>query len=123
MPALSLKNMDVDGLLELRSQVDSQLIALSRDLQKQLARLHGTSAIVQRRTSTIVQRRNGKASVLKGIKVEPKYRDTKTGDTWAGRGMKPVWLTAALKGGKKLEDFLIDKSARKAIPNGRRKRK
>jgi len=33
--------------------------------------------------------------------------------TWSGRGAKPRWLVAAIKGGKKLDDFLIDKSARK----------
>jgi DNA-binding protein H-NS len=60
---------------------------------------------------------------MKGVKVKPKYRDAKTGDTWAGRGVQPRWLTAALKGGKKLEDFLIDKSARKSTRKGRRKRK
>jgi DNA-binding protein H-NS len=25
----------------------------------------------------------------------------------AGRGLKPRWLTAAIKGGKKIEDFAI----------------
>jgi hypothetical protein len=33
--------------------------------------------------------------------------------------LKPPWLVAAIKGGKKLDDFLIDKSARK----GRKKRR
>lgn len=32
----------------------------------------------------------------------PKYRDPKTGLTWAGRGRTPVWLV-----GKNLEDFKI----------------
>src|SRR5215472_109095 len=30
------------------------------------------------------------------------------------RGAKPRWLVAAIKGGKKLDDFLIDKSARRS---------
>jgi DNA-binding protein H-NS len=55
---------------------------------------------------------------LKGRKVPPKYRG-RSGETWAGRGARPRWLVAAIKGGKKLDDFLIDKSARK----GRRKRR
>src|SRR5262249_27239196 len=59
----------------------------------------------------------GGRSVLKGRKVPPKYRGP-SGETWAGRGARPRWLVAAIKGGKKLDDFLIDKSARK----GRRKR-
>ncbi len=40
-------------------------------------------------------------------KVAPKYRDPATGDTWSGRGLKPKWLTAALEGGRKLEDFSV----------------
>jgi DNA-binding protein H-NS len=43
---------------------------------------------------------------LKGRKVPPKYRSP-SGATWAGRGVKPRWLVAALKKGKKVEDFLI----------------
>jgi DNA-binding protein H-NS len=39
--------------------------------------------------------------------VAPKYRDAATGATWTGRGKQPRWLAAALKGGKKLNDFLI----------------
>jgi DNA-binding protein H-NS len=40
--------------------------------------------------------------------VAPKYRNPENpAETWAGRGLKPRWLTAAIKGGKKLEDFLI----------------
>ena len=58
------------------------------------------------------------ASPLNGMKVAPKYRGP-SGETWAGRGMRPRWLVAAMKGGKKLDAFLIDKSARK----GRKKRK
>jgi DNA-binding protein H-NS len=45
--------------------------------------------------------------------VPPKYRGP-SGETWAGRGARPRWLVAAIKEGKKLEIFLIDKSARKA---------
>jgi DNA-binding protein H-NS len=39
--------------------------------------------------------------------VAPKYRDSVTGTTWTGRGKQPKWLAAAIKGGKKLEDFKI----------------
>ena len=40
--------------------------------------------------------------------VAPKYRNpANPAETWAGRGLKPRWLAAALKSGKKLEDFSI----------------
>jgi DNA-binding protein H-NS len=42
-----------------------------------------------------------------GAKVAPKYRDPTSGSTWTGRGLKPKWLSLALEGGKKLEDFAI----------------
>lgn len=41
-------------------------------------------------------------------KVVPKYRNPKNPEeTWAGRGKQPRWLTAQLRSGKKLDDFLI----------------
>ena len=40
------------------------------------------------------------------VRLPAKYFDPHTGSTWSGRGVMPVWLKAALHGGKKLEDFL-----------------
>ena len=50
---------------------------------------------------------------MRGRKIAPKYRDPATGETWAGRGARPRWLVARLKAGKRLQDFLIEKKARK----------
>jgi len=73
------------------------------ELQKQLERMDLLGG-------ERVARRGGRsASALKGRKIKPKYRGPK-GETWAGRGARPRWLVAAMKGGKKLENFLIDKS-------------
>jgi DNA-binding protein H-NS len=116
MPAPNLKNMDVDALLALRAQIDGQLATRRSDLQKQLARL-------QRASTEGPVTVGGRTSAMKGVKVKPKYRDARTGDTWAGRGVQPRWLTAALKSGKNLEDYLIDKIARKPSGKTRRKRK
>ena len=45
-------------------------------------------------------------------KVLPKYRNPKNrSETWAGRGKQPRWLTAQLRSGKKLGDFLIRKTS------------
>ena len=49
-------------------------------------------------------------STDKRLKVKAKYRNKKTGDTWAGRGKQPRWMTAELKAGKKREDFLVMKA-------------
>lgn len=46
--------------------------------------------------------------------VRPKYRNPKNpAQTWSGRGKLPRWLSPQLRAGRKLEDFLIDRSARK----------
>ena len=106
MPNVNLSGMTVEALMDLREQVDETLVKRRADIERQLARMDGGARVV----------RGG--SALKGIKVPPKYRGP-SGETWAGRGAKPRWLVAAIKRGKKLDDFLIDKSARK----GRRKRR
>lgn len=46
-----------------------------------------------------------KPGAQSGSKVEPKYRDPATGDTWSGRGLRPRWLTAHINAGRRLEDF------------------
>jgi len=107
MPKVSLSGMTVEVLMDLRKRVDETLRERRAELEKQLKAIVGGARVV----------RSG-GSALRGRKVPPKYR-APSGETWAGRGAKPRWLVAAIKGGKKLEDFLIDNSARK----GRKKRR
>ena len=41
-------------------------------------------------------------------KVFPKFQNPdQPSETWAGRGKRPRWLTAQLKSGKRIDDFLI----------------
>lgn len=37
----------------------------------------------------------------------PKYVDQATGNTWTGRGSKPVWLSEALSAGTLAENLLV----------------
>jgi len=101
--------MTIEALMELRKRVDETLHQHRADIEKQLERI---AVVGSRRVVRDV------GSPLRGTKVPPKYRGP-SGETWAGRGARPRWLVAAIKGGKKLDDFLIDKSTRKA----RRKRR
>ena len=101
MPRTNLGSMSVERLLRLRDDVGKELTRKSTELQSQLARLGGEIAPGR-----------GRGSSLKGKKVPPKYRDS-AGNVWAGRGAKPRWLVAAIKEGKKLEDFAIEKTAMK----------
>jgi DNA-binding protein H-NS len=112
MPKVNLSGMTVEALMDLRKRVDEMLHEHRAKLQQQLERM-GAMAVAG--GASVVR---GRGSALKGKKVPPKYRSP-SGETWAGRGARPRWLVAAVKGGKKLDDFLIDKSARK----GRRKRR
>jgi|SRR5262249_16233789 len=114
---MNLKSMSIDKLSKLRSQVDAALnarvIEERRNLQNQLGRLSHLSG-----------------SGLKGVRggprgaVPPKYRNPENpAETWAGRGLKPRWLAAALKQGKKLEDFSINGSGRKVRAVAKKSRK
>jgi DNA-binding protein H-NS len=107
MPKAGLKDMDVDALLALRADIDKRLDQERHQIQNQLSRLGGGIKM-----DGAKQPERGRASALKGRKVKPKYRDPKTGQTWAGRGARPRWLVAAMKGGKKLDSFMIEKSGR-----------
>jgi DNA-binding protein H-NS len=109
MAKINLSGMTVEALMDLRKRVDEMLFERRAELEKQLERMEAIA---------VVGGRGQHASALRGRKVPPKYRSP-PGETWAGRGAKPRWLVAAIKDGKKLDDFLIDKSARK----GRKKRR
>ena len=104
-----LTGMTIEALIDLRERVEEALLKRRAELQRHIERIAGPHAVVGGR---------GGGSVLRGKKVPPKYRGP-SGETWARRGARPRWLAAAIKGGKKLDEFLIGKSAR----NGRRKRR
>ncbi len=115
MATANLSRMNVEALMELRKRVDERLLEHRADIQKQLERMGATIASPG---GTSVARGRRRKSALKGRKVPPKYRGP-GGETWAGRGARPRWLVAAIRSGRKLNDFLIDKSGQK----GRKKRR
>ena len=96
--------MDVQHSSSFASRLRDALVSQRSTLERQLAALGGSIASIGGKVA-----RGGRGSALKGKKVAPKYRGP-DGETWAGRGATPRWLVAAIKEGKKLEDFLIDKS-------------
>jgi DNA-binding protein H-NS len=103
MAKVNLSGMTVEALMDLRKRVDETLLKRRAEIETQLERM----AVVG---GTRVVRGGG--SVLRGRKVPPRYRGP-SGETWAGRGVKPRWLVAAIKEGKKLDHFLIDKGRKK----------
>jgi DNA-binding protein H-NS len=121
MKRLNLKAMSIDELLELRDRItetlSSRVETERRELELRLARLQNFKSTVPQRSPA---RRSGRRKV---VKVAPKYRNpTNRSETWAGRGLKPRWLSAAIKEGKKLSDFEIFRGA-KGLPRARRRRR
>ena len=94
----ALKSMSIEKLMNLKSDVEAMLaqkVSQQRhSLQQELSKLGGY-------TSGKKARGGPRGSVA------AKYRHPETGETWAGRGLKPRWLTAAMKSGKSLEGFAI----------------
>ena len=94
-----LASLSVEALFKLRDEVGEILSSKASELRRQLARLTG-----------VTPKRGRPAGKRKGAKVAPKYRGP-DGELWSGRGMKPRWMVAALKKGKKIDDFAIKKAA------------
>jgi DNA-binding protein H-NS len=113
---MNLNKMSVDGLLKLKEEVDA--ILNSKVAEERRA--------VQDKLN-MLDRLAGGGSRAKGVgrgvrgPVAPKYRNPDDpSETWAGRGLKPRWLQAALKSGKKLEDLSV--GAQGKTLRGRRKK-
>jgi DNA-binding protein H-NS len=115
----NLKSMSIDKLTKLREQVDAVLGAKvleeRRTLEERIGKLGRLTA-------------NGSSRKrIGGVRgaVAPKYRNpANPAETWAGRGLKPRWLAAALKAGKKIEDFSIEAAGKKtrAVPKKARQK-
>ena len=118
--AINLSKMQVAELVQLRDEIETALngkILIERDeLQTRMEALaalvgkasNGDGRAAPGKTPGRGGARSAKAKVhpLKGKKALPKYRGP-NGETWAGRGLTPRWMTALEKKGKKRESFLI----------------
>jgi len=88
-----------------RCAIDAKVIEERRAVQDQLSKLD--------RLAAGGSRSKGVRGGVRGA-VAPKYRNPENpAETWAGRGLKPRWIAAALKTGKKLEDFSISAPPKK----------
>jgi DNA-binding protein H-NS len=111
---VNLKAMPVAKLMDLKARVESALGAKvaerRRTLQSDIARLARFGG------------GSGRERIGARGPVPPKYRNPENpSETSAGRGLKPHWLTAALKSGKRLEHFAIAVSAKASVKRTPRK--
>lgn len=95
------KSLSLERLWNLREEIEAALagkmIAEKNMLEDRLRILNGRAQVDQTR----------KARRFYPV-VLPKYRNpVQTSETWSGRGKQPRWLAAALKSGKRLDDFRI----------------
>jgi DNA-binding protein H-NS len=114
---MALKTMSISKLMDLRQKVEATLASkVSGERRELQARLMNLDRVGSGATA-------GGRGGVRG-KVEPKYRNPENpAETWAGRGLKPRWVTAAIKAGKKLEDFSIAAPATKTAKKKVRKAK
>jgi len=117
---MALKSMSVEKLVALKGQVEamlsSKILEQRRALESELSKLDRFQGGTGRAKSV---GRGGARGV-----VAPKYRNPDNpNETWAGRGLRPRWLAAAIKGGKSLENFAIVGAGAKTANPGRKPRK
>ena len=114
---INLDRMTLDEMWQLHEEItellSKRLTAEKLQLENRLAQLRNE------KESRDLPRRVEKApknARRKYPQVHPKYRNpSEPSETWSGRGKQPRWLTAAIDGGRVLEDFAI-KSSQSADP-------
>src|SRR5271168_812416 len=112
-----LKTMSIDKLRDMKSKIEAAISAKVAERRHELESELSKLAHLGGGGKAIKFGRGGP----KGP-VAPKYRNPEnSNETWAGRGLKPRWLAAAIKGGKKIEDFAIGVVPASAKGNGARK--
>jgi DNA-binding protein H-NS len=109
MKIAELRSLSVDELWELHEAVATELTdKITTERTKLEERLQKLSAVEPQGLGAAKTARKELRLRRPYPKVLPKYRNPKNREeTWAGRGKQPRWLTAQLKSGKKLDDFLI----------------
>jgi DNA-binding protein H-NS len=120
MKKSDLEAMSADELWSLHEIISrilsARITSEKRELEKRLALLNGGREEIIESASDPQSSSNGKTR-RKYPRVFPKYRNPQIpSETWSGRGKRPRWLVAAMKSGRKMEDFKIgDNGGSKAM--------
>ena len=115
MKKIDLESMSIDELWALHEKasriLSARIASEKHELEKRLAYLNrGSDAIMQ---GTALATGNGEGKPRRKYpRVLPKYRNPSAPhETWSGRGKQPRWLVAAMKNGRKVDDFRIKSAA------------
>ncbi len=107
---LDLDAMSTDEMWQLHIEIGRflsvRLNSEKRELEKRLARLRRENEMPQMDSEIVGH--NPSRERRKYPRVLPKYQNpNEPSETWSGRGKQPRWLTAALKTGHTIEEFVI----------------
>ena len=108
---LNLDGMSTDEMWQLHVEIGRRLsvrlTSEKRELEKRLAKLRRENSELQQPEVAFI-RQSAPRERRKYPRVLPKYQNpNEPSETWSGRGKQPRWLTAALKTGHTIEDFVI----------------
>jgi DNA-binding protein H-NS len=102
---INLHDLSLKELKELQSQV-AKAVSSFEDRSKKAA-LAELEEMARAKGFTLAELTGGTV-VRKRTPAVAKYANpADASDTWSGRGRKPRWFEAALKAGKRPEDFAI----------------
>ena len=111
MKKVDLETMSVDDLWSLHEEasriLSARITSEKRELEKRLAVLNRGRGLIEGEDPKQSYASSGKPR-RKYPRVFPKYRNPQMPhETWSGRGKQPRWLAAAIKTGRKMQDFVI----------------
>jgi DNA-binding protein H-NS len=110
---LNLDAITVEELWQLHAEISrglsDRLTSQKRELEKRLAQLNpGRQVEPSDQPEALSSKGLAHAARRKYPRVFPKFRNPQIpSETWSGRGKQPRWLSAALKTGRKIEEFVI----------------
>jgi DNA-binding protein H-NS len=82
----------MESVVSIEAAITAKVTERRRDLETELSKLAGFGG----RDKAVKLARGGRLGP-----VAPNYRNSENpAETWAGRGLKPRWLTAAIEGGE-----------------------
>jgi DNA-binding protein H-NS len=106
-----IDQMPIDQLIELKGRIEKMIEARIKREREVLLRKLDAIRVYESMTAKSVKRvphaNGGNGKKKRRARPGPKYRDPETGATWTGRGMQPRWMRAAIREGKRPDDFLI----------------
>jgi DNA-binding protein H-NS len=122
----NLDAMSIDEMWQLHEEISAvlsiRLTSEKRELEKRLAQLRREKEMRQSESADS-QARDAPRERRKYPRVFPKYRNPNVPtETWSGRGKQPRWLTAALKTGHTIDEFVIGNVESKKNSSSRRQR-